>query len=146
MLGEAPIGMAVPPCRLSGSMPRVIPMPRMAQTVPAMQAKQLLASGCVIMAAGAMISLSVAVSPPLLLLPPRPVPVDVNGASQERRPVATVGAAIADKFERRWKAADDMPLMPVPARDPLAGLIGGTQIGPHDFAPLLQPDQQIPSR
>ena len=146
MLGEAPIGMAVPSCRLSGSMPRVIPMPRMAQTVPAMQAKQLLASGCVIMAAGAMISLSVAVSPPLPLLPPRPVPVDVNGASQERRPVETVGAAIADKFERRWKAADDMPLMPVPARDPLEGLIGGTQIGPHDFAPLPQPDQQIPSR
>jgi len=28
-----------------------------------------------------------------------------------------------------------MPLMPVPARDPLEGLIGGTQIGPHDFAP-----------
>ena len=45
-----------------------------------------------------------------------------------------MGAAIADKFERRWQATDDMPLMPVPARDPLAGLIGGTQIGPHDFA------------
>ena len=110
--------------------------------------KQLLASGCVIIAAGAMISLSVAVSPPLTLLPPRPVPVDVNGnvASQERRPIETVGAAIADKFERRWQATDDMPLMPVPARDPLEGLIGGTQIGPHDFAPSPQPDQQIPSR
>ena len=67
-------------------------------------------------------------------------------ASQERRPIETVGAAIADKFERRWQATDDMPLMPVPARDPLEGLIGGTQIGPHDFAPSPQPDQQIPSR
>ena len=137
----------MPLTRVGASKP-VIPMPRMAQTVPTMQAKQLLASSCVIMAAGAMISLAVAVSPPLTLLPPRPVPADVNGnvASQERRPIATVGAAIADKFERRWQATDDMPLMPVPARDPLAGLIGGTQIGPHDFAPLLQPDQQIPSR
>ena len=113
-----------------------------------MQAKQLLASSCEIMAAGAMISLSVAVSPPLTLLAPPPVPVDVNGnvTSQQRRPIDTVGAAIADKFERRWQATDDMPLMPVPARDPLAGLIGGTQIGSHDFAPLLQPEQQIPSR
>jgi hypothetical protein len=31
-----------------------------------------------------MISLSVAVSPPLTLLPPRPVPVDVNGLSFEK--------------------------------------------------------------
>ena len=31
-------------------------------------------------------------------------------------------------------------------RDPLEGLICGTQIGPHDFAPSPQPDQQIPSR
>ena len=96
----------------------------MAQTVPAMQAKQLLAPSCEIMAAGAMISLSVAMSPPLTLLPARPVPVDVNGnvASQERRTIATVGAAIADKFERRWQSTDDIPLMPVPARDPLEGL------------------------
>ena len=131
-----------------GASKSVIPKPRMAQTVAAMQAKQLLASGCVIMAAGAMISLSVAVSPPLPLLPPRPVPVDVNGnvASQERRPIKTVGAAIAHKFELRRQATDDMPLMTVPTRDPLEGLIGGTQIGPHDFAPSPQPDQQIPSR
>ena len=90
----------------------------------------------------------VAVSPPLPLLPPRPVPVDVNGnvASQERRPIKTVGAAIAHKFELRRQATDDMPLMTVPTRDPLEGLIGGTQIGPHDFAPSPQPDQQIPSR
>jgi hypothetical protein len=151
----------------------------MAQTVPAMQAMQLLASGGVTMAAGAMISLSFAVSPPLTLLPPRPVPVDVNGmpprpvpvdvngkvasqqhrparrpprpvtvgvngkvASQQHRPIETVGAAIADNFERRWQATDDMPLMPVPPRDPLAGLIGGTQVGPHDLADAAQPQQQ----
>jgi len=89
----------------------------MAQRVLAMQAKQLLASSCVIMAAGAMISLAVAVSPPISLLPARPVPVDVNGnvASQQRRPIERVGAAIADKFERRWQATGGMPLMPVPA-------------------------------
>jgi len=87
----------------------------MAQRVLAMQAKQLLASSCVIMAAGAMISLAVAVSPPISLLPARPVPVDVNVASQQRRPIERVGAAIADKFERRWQATGGMPLMPVPA-------------------------------
>ena len=99
-----------------------------------MQAMQLLASSGVAMAAGAIISLSFAVSPPLTLLPPRSGPVDVNGnvASQQHRPIETVGAAIADNFERRWQAADDM--------------IGGTQIGPHDLAPSPQPDQQIPSR
>ena len=100
------------------------------------------------MAAGAMISLAVAVSPPISLLPARPVPVDVNGnvASQQRRPIERVGAAIADKFERRWQATGDVPLMPVPARNPLEGLIGGTQIGPHDLAPSSQPDAQGPSR
>ena len=130
----------------------------MAQTVSAMQAMQLLASSGVTMAAGAMISLSLAVSLPLTPLPPRPVPVDVampsrsgpvdvNGdlTSRQHRPIETVGAAIADDFERRWQASDEMPLMPIPHRDPLEGLIGGTQIGPHDLAPSPQPDQQIPS-
>ena len=38
--------------------------------------------------------------------------VDVKGnvASQQHRPIETVGAAIAGNFERRWQAADDMPL------------------------------------
>ena len=31
-------------------------------------------------------------------------------------------------------------------RDPLEGLICGTQIGPYDLAPSPQPDRQIPSR
>jgi len=143
----------------------------MAQTVPAMQAMQLLASGGVTMAAGAMISLSLAVSPPLTLPAPRAVPVDVkdkpprpgavavNGSvklqrhpparrpprhvtSQQHRPTETVGAAMADDFERRFQATDDMPLMPMPHRDLLAGLIGGTQIGLHDLAAAPQPEQQ----
>ena len=98
----------------------------MAQTVAAMQAMQLLASSGVIVAAGAMISLLIAVSP----LSPRPVPV----ASQQHRPIETVGAAIADDFDRRWQATDEMPLLPLPHRDPLEGLIGGTQVGPDDLA------------
>ena len=128
---------------------------------------QLLASIGVTMAAGAMISLSFAVSPPLTLPPPPPVPIDVKGkpprpgavgvngsvtsqqhrparrpprqASQQHRPTET---AMADDFERRFQATDDMPLMPVPPRDPLAGLIGGTQIGPHDLADAAQPERQ----
>jgi hypothetical protein len=123
-----------------------------------MQAMQLLASSGVTMAAGAMISLSIAVSPPLTLLPPRSVPVDVNGnvTSQQHRTTETVGAAIADPFERRWPAAADyIPLMPMPRRDPLEGLIGGlpilplaqdapqvTQVGSHDLAAAPQPEQQ----
>ena len=142
----------------------------MAQTVSAMQAMQLLASSGVTMAAGAMISLSLAVSPPLTLPPPSAVPIDVKGkpprpgavgvngsvtsqqhrparrpprqASQQHRPTETVGAAMADDFERRFQATDDMPLMPVPPRDLLAGLIGGTQIGLHDLAAAPQPEQQ----
>ena len=162
----------------AGASKSVIPVPRMAQTVSAMQAMQLLASSGVTMAAGAMISLSLAVSPPLTL-PPQPVQADVkskpqrpgavgvngnvtsqqhrtarrpprpravgvkgNVASQQHRPIETVGAAIADNFERRWQATDDMPLMPVPHRDPLAGLIGGTQIGSHDLTAAAEPEQQ----
>ena len=157
-----------------GARKSAIPVPRMAQTVSAMQAMQLLASSGVTVAAGAMIALSLAISPPLTL-PPRPVPVDVkvkppqpgNGsvtsqqhrpeqrpprpgaggvkgkvASQQHRSIETVGAAIADNFERRWQATDDMPLVPVPHRDALAGLIGGTQFGSHDFTAEVQPEQQ----
>ena len=90
----------------------------------AMQAMQLLAPSGVIVAAGAMISLLIAVS-----AAPRPVPV----ASQQNRPIETVGAAIADDFDRRWQATDEMPLLPMPHRDPLEGLVGGTQVGPNDL-------------
>ena len=161
-----------------GARKSVIPVPRMAQTVSAMQAMQLLASSGVTMAAGAMIALSLAVSPPLTL-PQRPVPADIKGkpsrpgpvgvngsvTSQQHRParrpprpeavgvkgkvapqqhqsIETVGAAIADNFERRWQATDDMPLVPVPHRDALAGLIGGTQFGSHDLTAAMQPEQQ----
>jgi hypothetical protein len=105
-----------------------------------MQAMRLLAMSGVTMAAGAMISLSFAVSPPLMLLPPLPVPIDAKGnvASQSDQTAETVGGAIANNFERRWQASDT-PLMP--PRDPLRGLIGGVlpltrdaaRIAAHDF-------------
>ena len=102
-----------------------------------MQAKQLLASSGVTMAAGAMISLSLAVSSPLTLLSPQPVPVDANGnvAPQQHRTSKTTGAVIAETFERRWQAAtEDNPPM-VPLRDPLEGLIGGL---PQDALQVTQ--------
>src|SRR5262249_23522169 len=86
--------------------------------IPAMQAMRLLALGGVTMAAGAMIALSFAVWPPLSFMPP-----DIT--SQRDQIIETVGAAITDSFERRWQAAADSPLIPVPPRDPLRGLIGG---------------------
>jgi hypothetical protein len=99
----------------------------MRQTIPGMQTMQLLASSGVTMAAGAMVSLSFVVSPPLTLVPPLPHPLDVNGnvTTQGHRSSETVGAAIAGTFERRWQPADESPLIPVPRRDPLEGLIGG---------------------
>lgn len=101
---------------------------------------QLLASSGVTMAAGAMISLSLAVSPPLTLLSPRPVPVDASGnvTPQQHRTNETAGAVIPDTFERRWQAAteDIAPmLVPVPLRDPLVGLIGGL---PQDALQVTQ--------
>lgn len=101
---------------------------------------QLLASSGVTMAAGAMISLSFAVSPPFTLLPPRPASVDASGnvTPQQHRTRETAGAATADTFERRWQAAtDDIPPMPVPVplRDPLEGLIGGL---PQDALQVTQ--------
>jgi hypothetical protein len=124
----------------------------MGQTIPVMQAMRLLASSGVTMAAGAMISLSFAVSPSLTLLPPRPVPGDVTGnvTSQQQRAIETVGAAIDDTFERRWPAANDyFPPMPAPPRDLLEGLIGGllplAQDAPqvmHDLVASPQAEQQ----
>jgi hypothetical protein len=117
-----------------------------------MQAMQLLASGGVTMAAGAMISLSFAISPSLTLVPPRPVQVE------------TAGVVIADTFERRWQAAtDDIPqvalephdLAAAPQseqqesaaspRDPLAGLIGGLPMLPRaQDAPQVEPHNSAP--
>src|SRR5262245_57944102 len=108
-----------------------------------MQMMQPLASGAVTIAAGAMISLSVALSPPLTLLPPRSVPVDINRnvISQKRETIETVGAAFADAFERRWQAATDAQLLPLPMptpRDPLEGLIGGLPMQSEDASPVMQ--------
>ena len=119
-----------------------------------MQTEQLLASSGVAMAAGALISLSFAVSPPLRLVPQRPAPFDAsgNGTSQQHPNIETVGAAIADDFGRRWQTAtDDLP--PMAVRDPLQGLIGGllpraedalqvTQVEPHNLAAAPEPEQQ----
>ena len=82
-----------------------------------MQVMRLLATSGVTMAAGAMILLSFAVSPPLTLLPPLPMPIDARGTigSQRGKTAETVGAAIADTFERRWGAADEIPRIPVPS-------------------------------
>src|SRR4030095_229742 len=56
-----------------------------------MQAMQLLALSGVMAATGAMISLTIAVSPPLTLLPPRSAPAEVN--TQQQRTIESVGAA-----------------------------------------------------
>ena len=98
------------------------------------------------MAAGAMLSLSFALSPPLTLLPSRSVPADIkrNIVSQKHQTTETVGAAVAGAFERRWQAATDAPLLPVlmptPSRDPLEGLIGGLpmQSFSEDTSPVMQ--------
>src|SRR5262245_43183080 len=108
-----------------------------------MQVMQLLASGGVMMAAGAMLSLSFALSPPLTLLPSRSVRVDIScdAVPQKHQTVETVGAAIADGFERRCQAAADAPLLPLrPSRDPLEGLIGGPPMQPlsEDPSPMMQ--------
>ena len=118
-----------------------------------MQAEQLLASSGVAMAAGALISLSFAVSPPLKLVPQLPAPFDTSGIpSQQHSNIGTVGARIADDFGRRWQTAtDDLP--PMAVRDPLQGLIGGllpraedalqaTQVEPHNLAAAPEPEQQ----
>ena len=138
----------------------------MGQTVPAMQAMKLLASSGVMAAAGAMISLTVAVSPPLTLVPPRQVAVDVNdnGISQQ-----TVGAATTDTSGRSTESTDDIPPMPIqqregfdgvsgdsqmlpvsqeapqvtPRRDPLEGLIGGL-LFVQDAPPMKLVEQQEP--
>jgi hypothetical protein len=121
----------------------------MGQTILAMQAMKLLASSGVMAAAGAMISLTFAVSPPFTLLPSRPVAVE----SQQ-----TVGAATTDPFEGRRESTDDIPPMPIqpregfdgmsdgtqmvtPRRDPLEGLIGGL-VFVQDTPPMKQVEQQ----
>ena len=87
-----------------------------------MQAMKLLALSGVMAAAGAMISLTFAVSPPLTLLPPRQVAVDDNVMSQQ-----TVGAAATETFEGRIESTGGIPPMPIP-RERIHGLGGDTQM------------------
>lgn len=91
-----------------------------------MQAMQLLASSGVMAAAGAMISLTIAVSPPLTLLPPRPAPAEVN--TQQQRTIDAVGAATMDTLGHRMESTDDIP--PIQPRQTLDGLSGGPQMLP----------------
>ena len=102
-----------------------------------MQAMQLLASSGVMAAAGAMISLTFAVSPPLTLMPPRPVPADVNGNVISQQ---TVGAATTDTFGGRRESTDDIPPMPIEPREGLDGPSGGPQTLPMpQDAPRVTP-------
>jgi hypothetical protein len=75
------------------------------------------------------------------------VPVDASGnvTPQQHRTSETVGAAIANTFERRWQTAtDDIPPMPVLPRDPLEDLIRGLAMLPlaQDAPPATQVEPQ----
>ena len=130
-----------------------------------MQAMKLLASSGVMAAAGAMISLTFAVSPPLTLVPPRQVAVDVNDNVMSQQ---TVGAATTDTFAGGAEStdepslpiqpregfdglSDDTQMLPVsqeapqvtPRRDPLEGLIGGL-LFVQDAPPMKLVEQQEP--
>ena len=117
-----------------------------------MQAMQVLASSSVAAAAGSMIWLSFAVSPPITLVPERPAPMDASGnvSSLRKQTIETVSAAVADTFEHRWH---DIPAVPHP--DSLDGLIDDlstlplaqdapklAQAEPPDFAAASQPEQE----
>src|SRR5262249_21071844 len=105
-----------------------------------MQAMQLLASSGVIAAAGALISLTIAVSPPLTLLPPRSAPAEVN--TQQQRTIESVGAATTDNLGHRMESTDDIP--PIKPREGLDGLSGGPQMLslPQD-APRVTPRRDL---
>jgi hypothetical protein len=139
----------------------------MGQTILAMQAMKLLASSGVMAAAGAMISLTFAVSPPLTVVPPRQVAVDVNDNVISQQ---TVGAAITDTFGGGTESTDDSPpisiqpregfdslsgdtqMLPMPQeasqvtprRDPLEGLLGGF-LFVQDAPPMKLVEQQEPA-
>jgi len=146
----------------------------MGQTILAMQAMKLLASSGVMAAAGAMISLTFAVSPPLTLVPPRQVAVDVNDNVISHQ---MVGAATTDTFGGGTESTDDIPPIPIqpregsdqpregsdglsgdspmlpvsqeapqvtPRRDPLEGLIGGLLFA-QNVPPMKLVEQQEPA-
>ena len=87
----------------------------------------MLASSGAMAAAGAMISLTFAVSPPLTILPPRPVPVDVNSHDISQQ---TVGAATTDTFAGHREPTDDILPMPIQPREGLNGLSAGPRMLP----------------
>lgn len=118
-------------------------------TIPAMQAMQALASGSVAAAAGSMIWLSSAVSPPITLVPQRPAALDASGniSSWRKQTIETVSAAVADTFEHRWH---EIPAVPDPG-----SLDGSTlplaqdtpklaQAEPPDLAVASPPGQKDP--
>jgi hypothetical protein len=126
----------------------------MVLTTPAMQAMQVLASSSVAAAAGSMIWLSSAVSPPITLVPERPAVLDASGnvSSWRKQTIETVSAAVADTFEDRWH---DIPAVPPP--DSLDGLIDDlstlpvaqdapklAQAEPPDLAATSPPEQENP--
>src|SRR5262249_29875060 len=133
----------------------------------AMQAMKLLASSGVMAAAGAMISLTFAVSPPLTLVPPRQVAADVSDNVISHQ---TAGAATTDTFRSGTETTADIPPIPVqpregsdglsgdspmlpvsqeapqvtPRRDPLEGLIGGMLFA-QNVPPMKLVEQQEPA-
>ena len=126
----------------------------MVPTIPTMQAMQVLASSSVAAAAGSMIWLSFAVSPPITLVPERPAAVDASGnvSSLRKQTIETVSSAVADTFEHRWP---DVPAVPHP--DALDGLSDDlstlplaqdapklAQAEPPDLAAASQPEQGNP--
>src|SRR5215468_7420776 len=112
----------------------------MGQTVPAMQAMKLLASSGVMAAAGAMISLTFAVSPPLTLVPPRQVAVDVNDDVNDNViSHQTVGEASTDTSGGGTESTDDIPSISVQPREGSDGLSG-------DSPPVSQEASQVTPR
>jgi hypothetical protein len=110
----------------------------MGQTILAMQAMKLLASSGVMAAAGAMISLTFAVSPPLTVVPPRQVAVDVNNNVISQQ---TVSASITDAFGGGTESTDDIPPIPIQPREGFDGLSGDAQM-----LPMPQEASQITPR
>jgi len=86
-----------------------------------MQAMKLLALSGVMAAAGAMISLTFAVSPPLIAAG--------AGRGRRRRQCCVATAAATETFEGRIESTGGIPPMPIP-RERIHGLSGDTQMLP----------------
>ena len=84
-------------------------------TIAAMHPTQVLASSSVTVAAGAMISLSASLSPPLTFVPPLPVAADPIAKTIDIPPVAIMSPKqeLAQEFGGRWHQAAviDTPAM-----------------------------------